>query len=248
MKAYAAKHLEIPGINGSLVFDSLVGGSNDTLYYRNNHAEAVINFNKENGGMHGDISTDSGDFFFLEYCGTNVHTLKRMNVARINKKKCLILDPKRIKRSITISEQEEISTIQKSSYLGSNRFIRWLFPSKGSKEVTITVKIYYTPEFARSTPDLEGFFNQIIDKTNQGYKNSKVNLQVKIFCTEMTTIHETNSLRSQIYQFAVMKENSVKLIGSADFAVLFVNDDPDACGVTLSYNIHQGTCKFNHKH
>ena len=244
MKAYAAKYLEIPGINGSLVFDSLVGGSNDTLYYRNNHAEAVINFNKENGGMHGDISTDSGDFFFLEYCGTNVHTLKRMNVARINKKKCLILDPKRTKRSITISEQEEISTIQKSSYLGSNRFIRWLFPSKGSKEVTITVKIYYTPEFARSTPDLKGFFNQIIDKTNQGYENSKVNLKVKIFCTEMATIHETNSLRSQIYQFAVMKENSVKLVGSADFAVLFVNDDPDACGVTLSYNIDQGTCKF----
>ena len=123
MKAYAAKHLEIPGINGSLVFDSLVGGSNDTLYYRNNHAEAVINFNKENGGMHGDISTDSGDFFFLEYCGTNIHTLKRMNVARINNKKCLILDPKRTKRSITISEQEDISNILNSSYLSSNRFV-----------------------------------------------------------------------------------------------------------------------------
>ena len=243
MNARGADQLEIPGINGSLVFDSLVGGSNDTFYYRNNHVEAVINFNKLNGGIHGDISTDSGEYFFLEYCGTNIHTLKRMNIARINKRKCLLLDAKRTKRSITLSEEEKISNLTQleSFSSSSNRLTRWLVP-RNHYPVVITVKIYYTPEFARSTFDIEGFFNQIIDKTNQGYKNSKVNLKVEIFCTEMATIHETARLRSQIYQFAVMKGNTVKLVGSADFAVLFVNDDPVACGVTLSYNIYRGTC------
>ena len=40
--------------------------------------------------------------------------------------------------------------------------------------VTYTVKVYYTPKFAAFTDDVEGFIDEVITETNQGYINSKV--------------------------------------------------------------------------
>jgi hypothetical protein len=35
--------------------------------------------------------------------------------------------------------------------------------------VNYSIKFYYTPEFAKVTPDIPGFIAQIIAETNQGY-------------------------------------------------------------------------------
>ena len=40
--------------------------------------------------------------------------------------------------------------------------------------VTYTVKVYYTPQFAATTADIDGFIDQVIQETNQGYINSQV--------------------------------------------------------------------------
>merc|ERR1719175_494082 len=50
--------------------------------------------------------------------------------------------------------------------------------------VTYTVKIYYTKEFKAVTSDIDGFMDQVIQETNQGYINSKVPLRLKLLCHE----------------------------------------------------------------
>ena len=202
-----------------------MGGSKDTYHYKNDNIDAIINFNKDIKGVHGDISTSTGEFYYLEYCGFHRHALKRMNTNSINKKKCVLLDPKRSnKRSIDFVPSIKSNNLKIES--------RWF--ARGSAE--FSVKIYYTPEFRKSTPDLKGYFNQVIDKTNMGYINSNVpSVRVKLFCYQMTTFHESNNLRAQIYEFAVMQKTTADLLGTADAAVLFVRDDPYACGVVLSY-------------
>ena len=45
-------------------------------------------------------------------------------------------------------------------------------------EISFSVKFYYTPEFAASTADIDGFLDQVIAETNQGFANSGINLKV----------------------------------------------------------------------
>lgn len=245
-QAFGAHHIELPGLNGSLTYTGLVGDSNDTLHYMNDDIDAVINYDKESKGIHGDVSTSTGEFYYLEFCGGKRHTMKRMNVARINKKKCILLESRQsLKRSLGSSIDSAFNNQTQHSqplwpeisrsFHDANLIELDRFKSIG--EGVISVNIYYTPQFFASTPDIDGYVKQVIDKTNQGYINSKVSTRVKVFCTEMTTFHEENNLKAQIYEFAVMKKD---LLNTADAAVLFVRDDPEACGVVLSYRLNLG--------
>merc|ERR1719228_2431066 len=56
--------------------------------------------------------------------------------------------------------------------------------------VTYTVKVYYTPQFKAATADIDGYVDQLIQDTNQGYINSKVPIRVKLFCTELATVND----------------------------------------------------------
>ena len=46
--------------------------------------------------------------------------------------------------------------------------------------VSVSIKFYYTAEFANTTSDIDGFLDQIIAETNQGFENSGINMQVLI--------------------------------------------------------------------
>ena len=46
--------------------------------------------------------------------------------------------------------------------------------------VTFTIKFYYTPEFAASTPDIDGYLDQVISETNQGFANSGIEVRVRL--------------------------------------------------------------------
>ncbi len=45
--------------------------------------------------------------------------------------------------------------------------------------VTFTIKFYYTPEFAASTPDIDGYLDQVVAETNQGFANSGIEVRVR---------------------------------------------------------------------
>ncbi len=55
------------------------------------------------------------------------------------------------------------------------------FPSVSDDTfVSVSIKFYYTAEFANTTSDIDGFLDQIIAETNQGFENSGINMQVLI--------------------------------------------------------------------
>ncbi len=45
-------------------------------------------------------------------------------------------------------------------------------------KISFSVKFYYTPEFAASTADIDGYLDLVIAETNQGFANSGINLEV----------------------------------------------------------------------
>ena len=99
--------------------------------------------------------------------------------------------------------------------------------------------MYYTPQFAATTADIQGFVDQVIQETNQGYINSKVPLRAKLHCTEQATINDVSSSRTMLLQFQTMKGDSTTLRGTADAAVLLVNSF-SACGIGYLNTIRSG--------
>ena len=99
--------------------------------------------------------------------------------------------------------------------------------------------MYYTPQFAATTADIQGFVEQVIQETNQGYINSKVPLRAKLYCTELATLNDTNSSSTMMSQFQTMKGDYATLRGTADAATLLVNYF-SACRIGALYAIGSG--------
>ena len=49
-------------------------------------------------------------------------------------------------------------------------------------KATYSVMFYYTPTFASVTIDIDGFIDQVLAETNQGYLNSGVALEAVRLC------------------------------------------------------------------
>ena len=86
--------------------------------------------------------------------------------------------------------------------------------------VTYSVMFYYTPEFKAVTADIDGYIDQVIDETNQGYCNSKIPVRVKKFCLEEATLSDS---KVNFQNFYNMKSPVSKLTNTADAAALLVN-------------------------
>ena len=84
--------------------------------------------------------------------------------------------------------------------------------------------------FAAATPDIDGFLDQVIAETNQGYTNSGVPLQVVKHCSELATINDESSASNMLTSFAKMKSSPAEVRGSADTAALLVNNF-GSCGI-----------------
>ena len=54
-------------------------------------------------------------------------------------------------------------------------------PSDNTTKATYSVMFYFTPTFARMTTDVDGFIDQVLAETNQGYMNSRVALEAVSF-------------------------------------------------------------------
>ena len=54
-------------------------------------------------------------------------------------------------------------------------------PSDNTTKATYSVMFYFTPTFARITTDVDGFIDQVLAETNQGYMNSGVALEAVSF-------------------------------------------------------------------
>lgn len=100
------------------------------------------------------------------------------------------------------------------------------------KMATFSIMFYYTQAFEDTTPDMEGFIDNILVKTNQGYKYSLLPITATKHLMEKATIEEVDSTKELLDNFRDMKGGDLsKLRNSADIAVLLVAADmTNSCG------------------
>jgi len=96
--------------------------------------------------------------------------------------------------------------------------------------VTYSVMIYYTPEFAAATPDIEGWVDQVLAESNQGYVNTQMPVRITKLCIEAATINDMADTSDFISAFANMKGTTDALRNTADSAYLLAIDF-NSCGV-----------------
>ena len=110
-------------------------------------------------------------------------------------------------------------------------------------KVAYSVMFYYTADFEEITDDIEGFIDQVVAETNQGYINSKVPLEVTKFCVEKATIEENSNHAEMKDAFKVMKGSGLAgataLRNTADAAALLVKNS-SSCGVAYMNQISFG--------
>jgi len=210
-EALGEEDLELPN-NITVQFSNTIPGDNDGYHYMSEQAEAVLTFNSKINGLFGHVSTDDGRSFVIENCGEEGHVFKEIDISKL----------------------EEDIPIMSHNGEDADNFDFSNSSSRQGQMPTYSVKVYYTPEFAASTPKLDDYIKLAIAETNQGYMSSGVNLRVKLHCTEMATIHDQINAHDMIRNFKHMKGSVKRLRGSADAAVLLTND-LSTCG-TGSFN------------
>ena len=207
IKSLGDADLELAPFNTTVQYLGLVEGSHNSYHYENELVDMVLTVH--NGDIYGHMQMDNGDSYVVEYCGNGVHVFKQLDVDKLgddNGEEDEQDEEFAFQRALTPEYRDDITTI-----------------------VTFTIKVYYTPTFAAVTADIEGFVEQVIQETNQGYINSNIPLKATAICIEEATIDDLPSSSEMLTAFKNMKGNVQALRGSADAAALLVNSF-DSCG------------------
>jgi len=215
--------LTFPG-NLTLEFDNFIAKDENCLHYGSNFTNAIITYDPVKKSLHGHLQNPVGKTFIIENCGMHGHIWKEINVQELIEHSVTGLT----NAKIAIDEMASQNVLPVNNE-GVDNF----------SLVTISVKIYYTKEFAAVTPDINGYVHQMLAETNQGYANSKIPLNIVNHCIELATIKERADPTSMIYTFAYMKSSVEELRESADAAVLLVNS-MNACGIAFFNTISTG--------
>ena len=197
----------------------MVGESDHSYHYGNGHIDFTITLQTETGDAYGHAMLDNGRSLVIEFCGEGIHVLKELDIESFGEHEgddFILGGNSTSHRNLDLTNTRDITTI-----------------------VTYTVKVYYTPQFAASTADVDAFIDQVIQETNLGYLNTRVPLRVKALCSEQATVNDISDPRTMILTFARMKGNYAALRGSADAAALLVNSF-GACGIGALNSISSG--------
>ena len=205
---------------------------NARVYTTSDGDEAIINYNKKTGNIIGTLKTHDGKAFALEKCGNN-YIFEEFDVQSFPSEK--------------ENEHEGLMTEENTRIIDTNMTM------DRNEIATYSIMVYYTPEFAATTPNIEDFVDQVkistqihirstftfsqnvlqvIAETNQGYINSKIPVRVKAHCIEQATINDEQSASNIINKFSNMKGTSAALRNTADAAALLVQDF-DSCGIGM---------------
>ena len=184
--------------------------------------EAVINYNPNTGSILGTLKTPDSRSFIIERCNAS-YVIKEFDVKSFfDKNDDAVFSGKLIRKTVqnTKRTKREIRRISRGRGRGRGR-------GKGNKEHwTYSLMVYYTPEFAAVTPDIEDFIDEMLDITNQGYRNSKMPITVVKFCSELATINENafDPRKDLLKTFEYMKGTTTALRNTADAAILLVDN------------------------
>jgi hypothetical protein len=149
----------------------------------------------------------------LEYCGDQGHVWKQPNLAALDEDAEPIWLPELDNQVALGDGEEDEENLDRTTH------------------VNYSIKFYYTADFARVTPDIDGFIIQAVTKTNLAYANSQVPLTAVALCKEEAVgLQEIDNAGEMLNAFATFKGNTAELRDTADTAVLLVNK-MQACGV-----------------
>ncbi len=219
LNALGDEDLYLEPLNTTLQYQGLVLMSSNSYHYSNGEVDFILTANVELGSVYGHAAFENGKSYVIEFCGENVHVLKELDVENLG-------------------ADEGVDAIDENTNTSNYRVKRQAV-SDTTTIVTYSIKIYYTPQFAATTADIQGFVEQVIQETNQGYINSKVPLRAKLHCIEQATLNDVSSSSTMLSQFSTMKGDSATLRGTADAAALLVNSF-SACGIGYLNTIGSG--------
>ena len=184
--------------------------------------EAVISYNEASGNVFGSMKTHDGKSYALEKCHLG-HVWKEFDVASFGPDE----------------------SIQRQTIPSLHQTVSHETPAPAPREddnstmVTYSVMFYFTPQFAAVTADIPGFIDQVIAETNQGYRNSRIPVQVSKLCIEAATIDDVAEPTTFLHTFEAMKTSAAALTNTADAAALLAYDF-DACGIAFFYTYTSG--------
>ena len=137
------------------------------IYKNKQGDEAVFSYNKLKRHLFGNINTHDWKEYEIESCH-NGHVLKEIDVKNLEADKPEI--PILVKPQSPADATVDNTTV-----------------------VTFSLMFYYTPEFEAITADIEGFVDQIIDITNEGFINSEIPVRVRAFCIEKANLSDSSA-------------------------------------------------------
>ena len=194
-------------INGiDLQFQSTVEPNG--FVYKNKHGdEAIITVNPRTGNMFGSLKTHDERSYAIEK-GLRGYVWKDFDTRSF-----MLEIPVKTNKTKDLSKKKLLE--------------------KGAKDtttvVTYSAMIYYTPDFASVTPDIEGFVDQVLAEVNQGYINSLIPVRITKLCIEQATINDNDI--QDLGTFRRMKGTDSALRNTADSAFLLTVRLPGYCGV-----------------
>ena len=131
------EELHLEPLNTTLRFKGMVGDSDHSFHYSNDHLDFIITLQRKNGDAYGHAALDDGRSYVIEFCGKGIHALKELDVQNLGE-----------------DEGEDFEEEGSSRILTPNN-------RDTTTIVTYTVKVYYTPQFAASTSDIDGFIDRL---------------------------------------------------------------------------------------
>jgi len=177
--------------------------------------ELTININKKT--LFGHFEMANGDDFSIESFTSKYYLWIKYNQSKFNETDIMIADV--------------------PSFNGQ------LADTNDQRVVTFTVTVYYTSKLDEDT-DVPTFVDQVIAETNQGYRNSKVPIRVKLHCLIKSDIRDGQGIEYTLEQLAFKHgKNSAgynKVRKSADAAILIGVEFEGAWGLNYFDTLRNG--------
>jgi hypothetical protein len=202
--------LILPG-GFNVSFLNMIDDVGNSYHYGSEEADFIVTYNPSSGGMNARAITSSGSSFVLEFCGAQGHVWKEIDVKKLETDKADFMIAPKMSAAADLNQDDG--------------------PADNTTMATYSVKFYYTPSFAKVTPDIEEEIDNMIAEANQGYASSKVPIRVKKLCTaELATVDDEYDGGEMIANFNKMKPTFSDIRGTADAATLLVKKF-DVCGI-----------------
>ena len=226
------KSILLPG-NLELKFKNKIPGNDNAYNYEGDGASLIVTYNPESSAMSGTATLEDGRTFVLEYIGEEGHLWKEMDIQKLNQLSF-----------VSNGNRGEGFHVQDFIDLNTGNVNRggWSEPiPEGTTDnhtmAYISVKVYFTKDFAEITNNINDFVDKMIAITNQGFLNSKVPITVIKTCIEETNLKERSSSSQMIEDFKNLKGSTENLRQTADTATLLVADMADSCGIAYFYEL-----------